>query len=139
MSTSFTKLRRAAFDRLGFKHLKYQRQNFSKNAAAGVLSYLILLPCLPALELWSFTHSLCKSDFFFFFPASPQRAKAALQDLTPGQIVISKHKNGRFYQCEVVSLAKETFYEVNFDDGSFSDNLYPEDIVVGFAVVIWLP
>ncbi|PKU46454.1 lysine-specific demethylase 4a [Limosa lapponica baueri] len=57
------------------------------------------------------------------------RAKAALQDLSPGQIVISKHKNGRFYQCEVVSLAKETFYEVNFDDGSFSDNLYPEDIV----------
>uniref|UniRef100_A0A8C4UDR3 [histone H3]-trimethyl-L-lysine(9) demethylase n=1 Tax=Falco tinnunculus TaxID=100819 RepID=A0A8C4UDR3_FALTI len=58
-----------------------------------------------------------------------QRAKAALQDLSPGQIVISKHKNGRFYQCEVVSLAKEIFYEVNFDDGSFSDNLYPEDIV----------
>ncbi|KAJ6659448.1 hypothetical protein lerEdw1_018682 [Lerista edwardsae] len=43
--------------------------------------------------------------------------------------VISKHKNGRFYQCEVVNLTKETFYEVNFDDGSFSDNLYPEDIV----------
>ncbi|KGL84070.1 Lysine-specific demethylase 4A, partial [Tinamus guttatus] len=62
-------------------------------------------------------------------PSQAERAKAALQDLTPGQIVISKHKNGRFYQCEVVSLAKETFYEVNFDDGSFSDNLYPEDIV----------
>uniref|UniRef100_A0A4W3H8L7 [histone H3]-trimethyl-L-lysine(9) demethylase n=1 Tax=Callorhinchus milii TaxID=7868 RepID=A0A4W3H8L7_CALMI len=46
-----------------------------------------------------------------------------------GQKVISKHKNGRFYQCEVVGLSKETFYEVNFDDGSFSDNLYPEDIV----------
>ncbi|KFQ16148.1 Lysine-specific demethylase 4A, partial [Leptosomus discolor] len=59
----------------------------------------------------------------------PSQAEAALQDLSPGQIVISKHKNGRFYQCEVVSLAKETFYEVNFDDGSFSDNLYPEDIV----------
>ncbi|KAM9280695.1 LOW QUALITY PROTEIN: lysine-specific demethylase 4A-like [Cariama cristata] len=62
-------------------------------------------------------------------PSQAERAKAALQDLSPGQIVISKHKNGRFYQCEVVSLAKETFYEVNFDDGSFSDNLYPEDIV----------
>ncbi|KFP73438.1 Lysine-specific demethylase 4A, partial [Acanthisitta chloris] len=60
---------------------------------------------------------------------TPSQAEAALQDLSPGQIVISKHKNGRFYQCEVVSLAKETFYEVNFDDGSFSDNLYPEDIV----------
>ncbi|XP_053248695.1 lysine-specific demethylase 4A isoform X1 [Podarcis raffonei] len=62
-------------------------------------------------------------------PSQAERAKAALQDLTVGQAVISKHKNGRFYQCEVVNLTKETFYEVNFDDGSFSDNLYPEDIV----------
>uniref|UniRef100_A0A4W5QKX6 [histone H3]-trimethyl-L-lysine(9) demethylase n=1 Tax=Hucho hucho TaxID=62062 RepID=A0A4W5QKX6_9TELE len=43
--------------------------------------------------------------------------------------VICKHKNGRYYQCDVVQLSKETFYEVNFDDGSFSDNLFPEDIV----------
>lgn len=87
---------------------------------------------------------------FLFFQASPsphfpglstprgsnpslcffQRAKGALQSITAGQKVISKHKNGRFYQCEVVRLTTETFYEVNFDDGSFSDNLYPEDIVV---------
>lgn len=52
-----------------------------------------------------------------------------MQSITAGQKVISKHKNGRFYQCEVVRLTTETFYEVNFDDGSFSDNLYPEDIV----------
>ncbi|XP_053100730.1 lysine-specific demethylase 4A isoform X2 [Hemicordylus capensis] len=62
-------------------------------------------------------------------PSQAERAKAALQDLAVGQAVISKHKNGRFYQCEVINLSKETFYEVNFDDGSFSDNLYPEDIV----------
>ncbi|XP_063092372.1 lysine-specific demethylase 4A isoform X2 [Cavia porcellus] len=60
---------------------------------------------------------------------SLERAKGALQSITAGQKVISKHKNGRFYQCEVVRLTTETFYEVNFDDGSFSDNLYPEDIV----------
>nr|XP_008107692.1 PREDICTED: lysine-specific demethylase 4A [Anolis carolinensis]XP_008107693.1 PREDICTED: lysine-specific demethylase 4A [Anolis carolinensis]XP_008107694.1 PREDICTED: lysine-specific demethylase 4A [Anolis carolinensis]XP_008107695.1 PREDICTED: lysine-specific demethylase 4A [Anolis carolinensis]XP_016848707.1 PREDICTED: lysine-specific demethylase 4A [Anolis carolinensis] len=59
----------------------------------------------------------------------PSQAERALQDLVVGQAVISKHKNGRFYQCEVINLTKETFYEVNFDDGSFSDNLYPEDIV----------
>jgi len=52
-------------------------------------------------------------------------------ELTVGQKVICKHKNGRYYQCDVVQLTKETFYEVNFDDGSFSDNLFPEDIVVG--------
>lgn len=80
-----------------------------------------------------FLLSLCLKSAF-----SSQRAKAALQDLSPGQIVISKHKNGRFYQCEVVSLAKETFYEVNFDDGSFSDNLYPEDIVVCY-LMYWEP
>ncbi|XP_053324963.1 lysine-specific demethylase 4A [Spea bombifrons] len=55
--------------------------------------------------------------------------KDSNKDIVLGQTVISKHKNGRYYQCEVVKLSKETFYEVNFDDGSFSDNLYPEDIV----------
>ena len=54
-----------------------------------------------------------------------------MHELTVGQKVICKHKNGRYYQCDVVQLSKETFYEVNFDDGSFSDNLFPEDIVVG--------
>uniref|UniRef100_A0A673CKV9 [histone H3]-trimethyl-L-lysine(9) demethylase n=1 Tax=Sphaeramia orbicularis TaxID=375764 RepID=A0A673CKV9_9TELE len=57
------------------------------------------------------------------------RHKAAMHELTVGQKVICKHKNGRYYQCDVVQLSKETFYEVNFDDGSFSDNLFPEDIV----------
>ncbi|XP_028667320.1 lysine-specific demethylase 4A [Erpetoichthys calabaricus] len=58
-----------------------------------------------------------------------QRNKAIMQELSVGQKVICKHKNGRYYQCEVIKLTKETFYEVNFDDGSFSDNLFPEDIV----------
>lgn len=56
-----------------------------------------------------------------------------MHELTVGQKVICKHKNGRYYQCDVVQLSKETFYEVNFDDGSFSDNLFPEDIVVGLT------
>uniref|UniRef100_A0A665T8D9 [histone H3]-trimethyl-L-lysine(9) demethylase n=1 Tax=Echeneis naucrates TaxID=173247 RepID=A0A665T8D9_ECHNA len=55
--------------------------------------------------------------------------KNSMHELTVGQKVICKHKNGRYYQCDVVQLSKETFYEVNFDDGSFSDNLFPEDIV----------
>ncbi|KAK5615115.1 hypothetical protein CRENBAI_005519 [Crenichthys baileyi] len=62
-------------------------------------------------------------------PPQIERNKAAMHDLTVGQKVICKHKNGRYYQCDVVQLSKETFYEVNFDDGSFSDNLFPEDIV----------
>uniref|UniRef100_H3CGJ2 [histone H3]-trimethyl-L-lysine(9) demethylase n=1 Tax=Tetraodon nigroviridis TaxID=99883 RepID=H3CGJ2_TETNG len=62
-------------------------------------------------------------------PAQIERNKAAMNELVVGQKVICKHKNGRYYQCDVVQLSKETFYEVNFDDGSFSDNLFPEDIV----------
>ncbi|XP_051567316.1 lysine-specific demethylase 4A isoform X2 [Myxocyprinus asiaticus] len=65
-------------------------------------------------------------------PVQSERNKAAMIELSVGQKVICKHKNGRYYQCEVIQLSKETFYEVNFDDGSFSDNLFPEDIVVEF-------
>ncbi|KAK9979627.1 hypothetical protein ABG768_013046 [Culter alburnus] len=57
------------------------------------------------------------------------RNKASMRELEKGQKVICKHKNGRYYHCEVVELTKATFYEVIFDDGSFSDNLFPEDIV----------
>lgn len=67
-----------------------------------------------------------------------QRNKAAMNELTVGQKVICKHKNGRYYQCDVVQLSKETFYEVNFDDGSFSDNLFPEDIVVSFTCLFFI-
>uniref|UniRef100_A0A4W4ELT3 [histone H3]-trimethyl-L-lysine(9) demethylase n=1 Tax=Electrophorus electricus TaxID=8005 RepID=A0A4W4ELT3_ELEEL len=62
-------------------------------------------------------------------PSQSERNKESMRDLSVGQKVICKHKNGRYYQCDVVQLSKETFYEVNFDDGSFSDNLFPEDIV----------
>ncbi|XP_076837589.1 lysine-specific demethylase 4A [Brachyhypopomus gauderio] len=58
-----------------------------------------------------------------------ERNTASLRELQEGQKVICKHKNGRYYQCEVVELITATFYEVVFDDGSFSDNLFPEDIV----------
>uniref|UniRef100_A0AAR2JRK3 [histone H3]-trimethyl-L-lysine(9) demethylase n=1 Tax=Pygocentrus nattereri TaxID=42514 RepID=A0AAR2JRK3_PYGNA len=58
-----------------------------------------------------------------------ERNMASLRELEEGQKVICKHKNGRYYQCDVVELIKATFYEVIFDDGSFSDNLFPEDIV----------
>uniref|UniRef100_A0A674EM04 [histone H3]-trimethyl-L-lysine(9) demethylase n=1 Tax=Salmo trutta TaxID=8032 RepID=A0A674EM04_SALTR len=61
-------------------------------------------------------------------PVLPERNKAAMQELEVGQQVICKHKNGRYYQCEVLELTTATFYEVIFDDGSYSDNLFPEDI-----------
>lgn len=53
-----------------------------------------------------------------------------MQELAVGQRVICKYKNGRYYHSEVVELTTATFYEVVFDDGSYSDNLFPEDIEV---------
>ena len=47
-----------------------------------------------------------------------------MNELTVGQKVICKHKNGRYYQCDVVQLSKETFYEVNFDDIVVFTSLY---------------
>nr|XP_054593227.1 lysine-specific demethylase 4A isoform X2 [Nothobranchius furzeri] len=61
-------------------------------------------------------------------PLIPERTTASLQELTVGQKVICKHRNSRYYQSDVVELTTATFYEVVFDDGSYSDNLLPEDI-----------
>lgn len=61
-------------------------------------------------------------------PLMPERNKASMRELTVGQRVISKYKNGRYYHSDVVELTTATFYEVVFDDGSYSDNLFPEDI-----------
>lgn len=44
--------------------------------------------------------------------------------------VIAKHKNGRYYKAEISAVRNQTFYAVDFDDGSFCDNLFPEDIQV---------
>ena len=45
--------------------------------------------------------------------------------------MIAKHKNGRYYKCQVIDIQVQVFYEVDFAaDGSFSRDLFPEDIVV---------
>ncbi|XP_056149050.1 lysine-specific demethylase 4A [Lampris incognitus] len=61
-------------------------------------------------------------------PVIPERSKASMRELAVGQKVICKYKNGRYYHSEVTELTNATFYEVVFDDGSYSDNLFPEDI-----------
>ena len=44
--------------------------------------------------------------------------------------VIAKHRNTRYYEAEVLEREDQVFYEVDFDDGSFSNDLFPEDIHV---------
>uniref|UniRef100_A0A2K5W6X9 [histone H3]-trimethyl-L-lysine(9) demethylase n=1 Tax=Macaca fascicularis TaxID=9541 RepID=A0A2K5W6X9_MACFA len=51
-----------------------------------------------------------------------------LRAVSLGQVVITKNRNGLYYRCRVIGAATQTCYEVNFDDGSYSDNLYPESI-----------
>ncbi|XP_049603142.1 lysine-specific demethylase 4A [Syngnathus scovelli] len=57
-----------------------------------------------------------------------ERNKDSMRELSVGQRVICKYRNGRYYHSDVVGLTSATFYEVVFDDGSYSDNLFPEDI-----------
>ncbi|XP_058494646.1 lysine-specific demethylase 4B isoform X1 [Solea solea] len=46
-----------------------------------------------------------------------------------GQKVIGRNSDSWYYHCTVIGMATQTFYEVNFDDGSYCDNLQPENIV----------
>uniref|UniRef100_A0A8C5BBJ0 Lysine-specific demethylase 4B n=1 Tax=Gadus morhua TaxID=8049 RepID=A0A8C5BBJ0_GADMO len=46
-----------------------------------------------------------------------------------GQRVIGRSSDGWYYHCTVIGAATQTYYEVNFDDGSYCDNLHPENVV----------
>uniref|UniRef100_A0A665UNK2 [histone H3]-trimethyl-L-lysine(9) demethylase n=1 Tax=Echeneis naucrates TaxID=173247 RepID=A0A665UNK2_ECHNA len=67
-------------------------------------------------------------DWPFIVYITCHRHRTSAKTCLIGQKVICKYKNGRYYQSEVVELTTATFYEVVFDDGSYSDNLFPEDI-----------
>uniref|UniRef100_A0A7N5ZWP1 [histone H3]-trimethyl-L-lysine(9) demethylase n=1 Tax=Anabas testudineus TaxID=64144 RepID=A0A7N5ZWP1_ANATE len=66
--------------------------------------------------------------FIVFITCHRHRTPIIPEELLVGQKVICKYKNGRYYHSEVLELTTATFYEVVFDDGSYSDNLFPEDI-----------
>ncbi|XP_036439641.1 lysine-specific demethylase 4C isoform X4 [Colossoma macropomum] len=61
--------------------------------------------------------------------SSSAKLKVSRTELALGQTVITKHKNLRYYSSRVTQVMAQTFYEVMFDDGSFSNDTYPEDIV----------
>uniref|UniRef100_A0A672JPW0 [histone H3]-trimethyl-L-lysine(9) demethylase n=1 Tax=Salarias fasciatus TaxID=181472 RepID=A0A672JPW0_SALFA len=46
-----------------------------------------------------------------------------------GQKVIGRNNDGWYYHCTVIGMATQTYYEVNFDEGSYCDNLFPENIL----------
>ncbi|XP_007639083.1 lysine-specific demethylase 4C isoform X1 [Cricetulus griseus] len=57
------------------------------------------------------------------------KSKTCEKVISVGQTVITKHRNTRYYSCRVIDVTSQTFYEVMFDDGSFSRDTFPEDIV----------
>ncbi|XP_050184665.1 lysine-specific demethylase 4C [Myiozetetes cayanensis] len=57
------------------------------------------------------------------------RGKASEKTITVGQTVIAKHRNTRYYSCRVIGVTSQLFYEIMFDDGSFSLDTFPEDII----------
>ncbi|XP_057699787.1 lysine-specific demethylase 4C isoform X2 [Corythoichthys intestinalis] len=61
--------------------------------------------------------------------SSSAKHRASQASISLGQTVISKHKNLRYYSSKVTQITSQMFYEVMFDDGSFSNDTYPEDIV----------
>ncbi|XP_030643831.1 lysine-specific demethylase 4C isoform X1 [Chanos chanos] len=61
--------------------------------------------------------------------SSSAKQKVTRPGLSLGQTVITKHKNLRYYSSRVTEVIAQTFYEVMFDDGSFSNDTFPEDIV----------
>ncbi|XP_070712495.1 lysine-specific demethylase 4C isoform X2 [Pempheris klunzingeri] len=61
--------------------------------------------------------------------SSSAKQRACQASISMGQTVISKHKNLRYYSSKVTQITSQMFYEVMFDDGSFSNDTYPEDIV----------
>ncbi|XP_017281250.1 lysine-specific demethylase 4C isoform X2 [Kryptolebias marmoratus] len=61
--------------------------------------------------------------------SSSANQRACQASISLGQTVICKHKNLRYYSSKVTQITSQTFYEVMFDDGSFSNDTYPEDIV----------
>ncbi|XP_051232103.1 lysine-specific demethylase 4B isoform X1 [Dicentrarchus labrax] len=59
----------------------------------------------------------------------PRTAPKGPQSPNLGQKVIGRNSDGWYYHCTIIGMATQTFYEVNFDDGSYCDNVYPENIV----------
>ncbi|XP_043986542.1 lysine-specific demethylase 4B isoform X2 [Gambusia affinis] len=55
--------------------------------------------------------------------------KPAPQGLDLGLKVIGRKSDSWYYHCTIIGIATQTFYEVNFEEGSYCDNVHPENLV----------
>ncbi|XP_077439643.1 lysine-specific demethylase 4B [Vanacampus margaritifer] len=58
----------------------------------------------------------------------PRTPAKTLSSHTLGKRVIGRNSDSWYYHCTIIGMATQTFYEVNFDDGSYCDNIYPENV-----------
>ncbi|XP_016119652.1 lysine-specific demethylase 4B-like [Sinocyclocheilus grahami] len=58
-----------------------------------------------------------------------QKVKNSSRELSLGQEVIGRSSNGWFYRCTITGIGTQNYYEVNFDDGSYCDNVFPENLL----------
>ena len=61
------------------------------------------------------------------------KEKGKVPQLRQGELVWAKHRNKRYYKGKIASIQDTRFYMVTFEDDSFSDDLFPEDIIVSFT------
>ncbi|XP_052445835.1 lysine-specific demethylase 4B isoform X1 [Carassius gibelio] len=59
----------------------------------------------------------------------PLQVKNRTRELSLGQEVIGRSSNGWFYRCTITGIGTQNYYEVNFDDGSYCDNVFPENLL----------
>uniref|UniRef100_H3CXI4 Lysine-specific demethylase 4B n=1 Tax=Tetraodon nigroviridis TaxID=99883 RepID=H3CXI4_TETNG len=58
-----------------------------------------------------------------------RRVSKGPESMTLGQRVIGRNADGWYYHCTIIGMATQIFYEVSFDDGSYCDNLHPENVL----------
>uniref|UniRef100_A0A8C1L7I7 [histone H3]-trimethyl-L-lysine(9) demethylase n=1 Tax=Cyprinus carpio TaxID=7962 RepID=A0A8C1L7I7_CYPCA len=65
-----------------------------------------------------------------------QKVKSGSRELSLGQEVIGRSSNGWFYRCTITGIGTQNYYEVNFDDGSYCDNVFPENLLVRHQQIV---
>ncbi|XP_012522315.1 uncharacterized protein LOC105828504 isoform X2 [Monomorium pharaonis] len=55
--------------------------------------------------------------------------KEKIPQIRQGETVWAKHRNKRYYQAKVEAIQETFFYMVTFNDYSFSDDLFPSDVI----------
>ncbi|KAG5847196.1 hypothetical protein ANANG_G00123450 [Anguilla anguilla] len=56
------------------------------------------------------------------------KSQPASSELYLGQKMIGRKSDGWYNSCTITGIATQTFYGVNFEDGSYSDNICPENV-----------